>query len=294
VVGDHNNIIIVVLMSMIVADLTCRKHSSCRYRSCAIVLRSKHVQRWAEERDLSLSPWDVRMAIAKDLGSSSRNVSKVYFVSAECQKKNYDILLVKERVGGNQFTDCTIARQLKGFSLKARHRGVLVNAQTEQKLDAGKELLYTDADDDDDDDDAAAAADQGKVQRKGKRKISSSSSSSSTQTKPKKRNAPAQSSNADADAEHDADYDTDHDAASMPHSAAAGLSAEFMSKAVKDLHCDPTTTAVVHALISRIKCLSNVAASALINVAESLDADTLDEVSTQRSMIVARYARISS
>jgi hypothetical protein len=282
VVGDYNNSIIVVLMSTIVADLTCRKNPTRRYRSCAIVLRSKHVQRWAEERGLSLSPWDVRMAIAKGLGSSSRNVSKVYFVSAECQKKNYDILLVKERVGGNQFTEHTINRQLEAFSLRAKHCGVLVDAQTELMLDAGKELLYTDADDDDDD--AAAAADHGKVQRKGKRKISSSSSST-TQTKPKKIRT-AQSSNADADAEHDADADddADHDAPSMTHSAAAGLSAEFMSKAVKDLHCDPTTTAVVHALISRIKCLSNVAASALINVAESLDADTLVEVSTQRSI----------
>jgi hypothetical protein len=283
VVGDHINATIVVLMSIEVADLTC--HKQLKYRLCAIVLRSKDVQRWAEKQGLSLSPWDVRMAIAVEVVSKSINAASIYFASVECREKNYDILLVENRRSGSQFPPSTITKGLEPFDLHVVGWGALTNAHTKQKLNADQcELLYTR---EDDDDAAAAAADHGKVQHKHKRKASGSSTSI-TQTKPKKqtRTAPAQSSDADANCDADAEYDADDDAASMPHSAAAGLSAEFMSKAVKDLRCHPTATSVVHALISRIECLSNVAGSALMNAAESLNADELliDKVSMQRSV----------
>jgi hypothetical protein len=281
VVGNHNNTIIVVLMSMIVADLTCRKQK--KYRSCDIVLRTKDIQRWAQKQGLSLSPWDVRMAIAVAVVSKSINVASVCFASVECNEKNYDIFLVKSRIGGNQFLPSTITEVLEAFDLHAVGWGVLANAQAKQKLNAGKELLYKDADDDD-----IAAADHGKVQHKVKRKTSSSSTSTSTtQTKTKKiRTAPAQSSDADADDVADAEYDAENNACGMPQEAASGLSAELMSEAVRALGCDPTATAVVHALISRIKCLGNLAGSALRNAAESLNADELliDKVSMQRSV----------
>jgi hypothetical protein len=285
VVGDHINATIIVLMSIEVADLTC--HKQLKYRLCAIVLRSKDVQRWAEKQGLSLSPWDVRMAIAVEVVSKSINAASVCFASVECREKNYDILLVEKRRSGSQFPPSTITKELEPFDLHAVGWGALTNAQTKQKLNADKcELLYTR--EDDDDAAAAAAADHGKVQHKHKRKASSSSTSMQTKPKKKKRTPPEESSDADADCDADADaeYDADDDAASMPHSAAAGLSAEFMSKAVKDLRCHPTATSVVHALISRIKCLSNVACSALMNAAKSLNADELliDKVSMQRSV----------